>query len=90
MRTAEGVGGSSPTPQVKVTLNAGEVHEISLGLLQALQDNAITMDIGVAALGMSLGRIMALPVVLTPAAEVAFVEQVLEWAGMYFAGGEAN
>lgn len=72
-----------------VTFDSEEVAELSMDLLASLDDSGVELSLGTAALALSLGRIMAQRR-LTTKEQLKFVQDLLEWSGMYFAEGGTN
>lgn len=67
----------------------GEVHDLSLDLLQTLEEEGVTIGLGVAGLALSIGRLLS-QAVLEEKDEVKFTQDLLEWASMYFVPGGVN
>ena len=78
----------SPT-SVSVTFDLGEVHNVSVGLLTTLEANSIQVGIAAAALGLSMGRLIA-PTRMEEAEEVTYLEALFDWVGAYFVEGGTN
>lgn len=76
-------------PLVSVEFEIEEVQGVSLDLLGLLEDNKVTLGVGIAALGLALGIMLAQrPISQTDAAK--FSADLVEWVGMYFAEGGTN
>lgn len=65
------------------TFNFGEVHNESVDLLALLEGKEV--GIGLASLALSMARLLS-PEQLTDKEEVKFIQDCLEWGGVYFAG----
>lgn len=70
-------------------LSHKECHGISLALLNFLSENDIQTEVAVAALGMSLARIVA-PKTLEPEEEVQFIHELSQFLSLYFMTGVQN
>lgn len=75
--------------QVSIAVDMGEVHDISLDLLRSLEDAEVDLTTAAAALAMSLGRVLS-PRVLEQEDEERFMQNMFEWASMYFTDGKVN
>jgi hypothetical protein len=74
---------------VRVEFDMEEVHNLSVDLLGLLEDEKVTIALGMAALGLSIGR-LASPAVLDQPTEIKFTQDLMEWLGMYFNEGTVN
>lgn len=77
------------TATATVEFDMGEVHGISLDLMRTLEEDGITIGLGVAALALSLGRLLSQNV-LEEKDEIKFTQDILEYASMYFVPGGIN
>jgi hypothetical protein len=68
---------------VKHELDHEDVHEVSVGLINALMEHEVSPELAIAGLALSLGRFMS-PQVLEADNEVSFVQDLSEWISMYF------
>lgn len=80
---------NEPDALASVEFDMGEVHGTSLDLLKLLEDDGVTIGLAVAALALSIGRLLSSRVLDEPA-EVKFTQDLLEWASMYFVPGGIN
>jgi len=89
-------GGPPNTPPVvlpsitKVEFDHEEARELSYDLLTFLEDEDIDMPTGIAALALTFGRLMAPKRPLPQAEEERFIQNVLNWTGMYFHEGRVQ
>ena len=74
---------------MKVAFDLQEVHNVSVDLLSLMEEDRITMAMGIAALALSIGR-LASEKELSQEQEVKFCQDLMEWLGMYFHEGKAN
>lgn len=74
---------------VRVEFDMEEVHNISVDLLTMMEEDKITMALGVAALALSIGRLCS-DKVLSIDEEIKFSQDLMEYLGMYFHEGEVN
>lgn len=73
-----------------ITFDMEEVHELSVDYLSMLEEDGVKMGLGAVAAALSLGRLVC-PRMLEPQEEMAFIQAIMEFAGMYFAeGGKVN
>jgi hypothetical protein len=85
----DGGASCSPVPSVSVAFPLDEVYEASNGILDHLEDSQLPLGLGVFALVLTLGRVLA-PVEMTPEEEQKFLTNVLDFIGANFASGRAN
>lgn len=80
-----------PTPEgfTKVSFDFIEIHELSLRVLQSLEDAQVEVPKAVLGLALSMGRVMS-PDILSDADEVKFLQAIIEWGSTYFAPGSLN
>lgn len=64
-----------------------EVHAVSLALIEDFEAEDATVGLAVAAMVMTLGRLMS-PDVLEPEQEEVFIKDTIDYLGAYFAGKE--
>jgi hypothetical protein len=73
----------------KITVDFGEAHNLSIGVLKDFQAKSVNGGTGAVALVLSAGRILS-PEVLSDDDEISFVQAAMDWLGMYFAEGGKN
>lgn len=73
------------TELVQITVDGEAAHCLSIELLEQLQHSEV--DLAVAALAMTLGRILVDdPTKLTPDQEIRFIAYIMEQASLYMLG----
>lgn len=77
------------TPAV-ISLEYEEVHDVSVDLLRFLEVEEVEVGTAVAALALSFGRLLSPVKPMADDAEIHFMQQIMEWAGMYFAEGRTH
>lgn len=75
-----------PAASIEAEFDLHDVHDLSLGILADLEENEIDCAHGAAAAGMTFGRLLS-DHVMEQDEEIAFLEALFEWGGVYFAGG---
>lgn len=70
-------------------MNMADIHEVSMLLLDLLDEENIDVPLGTAGVALTLGR-AASPRVLEPDEEAAFLKAIMEFAQLYFVEGRAN
>jgi hypothetical protein len=80
---------TTETERELVTVNMEEVHKTSLDILELLEEDDVELKLGLVAIALTFGRV-ASPKVLTQEEEVKFLENILEYIGLYFVEGEPN
>ena len=73
-----------PTGVATLSLDFEEVHHRMVGLLSVLEQTGGTVGESAAALIMALSKLLA-PTQLSPEEEIAFMQALFEWVGMFFA-----
>lgn len=66
-----------------------EIHDISVSVIEKLEEDEIDIGEGAVALAMSFGRIVS-PAVMTPEEEIAFIHAMLDFGSLYFVQGVQN
>jgi hypothetical protein len=74
---------------VRASFDLEDIHDISLDVLQLLEDEEVEVAEAAVALALSLGRIIA-PKTLEQDEQIKFTQDLMEWAGCYFAEGQVN
>jgi hypothetical protein len=77
------------SPLTKITVDMEEVHDMSVDLLEFFQQTDTNVGVGILALIMTVGRLMS-PTVMEEDEEANFIQAVMEYCGMCFAGGMVN
>lgn len=72
---------------VAVTFAVEEVQSNALDLLSVLEENQVSVGMGIAASGMALGMLMSQNL-LDDEKGADFVRDLVEWVGMYFTEGK--
>lgn len=67
----------------KVSVDAQEVHELSVELMHFLEESHAEVGTGIFALAMTLGRLVA-PRILQEDEELEFIQNLMEYSGLYF------
>lgn len=67
-----------------VEMDYEEVHNVSVGILQALEANHVPLNVGVAGAALTMGRLLS-PVPMDEDEEMNLVNDLMEWIGVYFA-----
>lgn len=78
-------------PEVRVTYHFEDINNIADGIITGLEEGEVDLGQGIVALALCIGRLMnPSPQERSDEAEAAFVQALLEWAGMYYTKGAAN
>lgn len=64
-----------------------EVEDISLGILEELEEQGIDKPLAQVSIALTLGRLLSPAQPLDHDEGVAFVKGIIEWAKLYFADG---
>lgn len=75
---------------IKVSFNMQEVHNSSVDLLQLLEAENVDERTAVAALALSAGRLLSPKRPMEMENEIGFIQEFLNWAGLYFHEGTVN
>lgn len=68
-----------------------EVHDLSVEILEFLEDQDITVGLAVASLALSLGRLMnPRQGPLSEAEEINYTQNLMEWSHTFMADGKVN
>lgn len=67
-----------------------EIHEISVGLLEQLENEDVDLDSARVALAMSFGRMCAPELPMSESDEVDFIGALMNFGTMYFVQGVPN
>lgn len=73
-----------------VTVSFQEAHEVSVGLLKFFEENDIKVGPAVAALALTIARLIGGPKELPDQVEIDFIKSAVDWAGAFFAEGGMN
>lgn len=73
----------------RIQLDYDEVHAKSVDLLKYLEKSDATVSSGIAALVMSIGRLLS-PKTMNVDSEIHYIQDCLDWHGMYFSDGGMN
>lgn len=76
--------------QVRVEFDMAEVHDLSVEFLTLLEESGSDMGLGAASLALSLGRLLSPEAPMEVNKEIAFIQMILEYGGMFFAHGGVN
>lgn len=79
----------STSALAEVEFNIAEVQDTSLDLMRVMEEDGVTIGVAVASMSLAIGRLMS-PDVLSEEKEIKFVQDILEWASMYFVPGGIN
>ena len=74
---------------MQVMFNMEEVHELSMAMLEDLQESGVVTGYGAAALALSLGRLIK-GEPMSPEDETKMVQHILDYMLAYHAGGGVN
>lgn len=72
-----------------VSVDLGEAQAVTLGLLQALDTNDVSVGLGIAGTALCLGKLLS-PTAMDNEQSSKFLQDLLEWLGAYFTEGEVN
>ena len=70
--------------QMVATLSYLKTDELSKKILGALQDDSTSVGYGLLACALTLGRLLNVGKTLEDEVEVKWLEDVMNWAGLYF------
>jgi hypothetical protein len=73
----------------KVTVDFGQAHNLSIGMLKELQAAGIDGGTAAVAVVLTAGRILS-PEILEEDQEVTYIQAAMDWLGTYFASGGMN
>lgn len=68
----------------KLSASYNRVHDLSIQLLTLLRDDSVPVIYGMAACGLTMGRLSRPTDVLSPEEEIQFTQDIVEWAGAYW------
>lgn len=74
---------------VQITIDLDEAHATSVGLIGFMSEQNLPVSTAVAALIMSVGRLLA-PTDLNEEDELKFTQATLDWVAAFFTEGMAN
>jgi len=75
--------------KASVSYDFKEVHNVTVGLLGALDANDVPVGLAAAGAGMVLGKLLS-PTAMTTEESSKFLNDLLGWVGMYFIEGGIN